>query len=158
VALKSEMFRRELIEIDMEAKNTDDFFEQMAKKLSSLHYVEDTFENAIKERESKYPTALPIQPFAVAIPHTDCEHIKKPFIAPVRLKEPVKWCEMAANDVVHDVRFVFMLGIKEAHQQVDLLQNLVMNFQDEGLMKKLEQATSIDEYEAVLMTMKGLEL
>lgn len=152
-----EMFRKELIQIDMEAADTDEFFEQISARLLELGYVGPTFEKAIKARESKYPTALPIRPFAVAIPHTECEHIKKPFIAAVRLTAPVDWCEMAANDVIHQVRFVFLLGIKDAHQQVDLLQILVNNLQDEVLMKRLEQAATAEEYELVLKSMRGWE-
>lgn len=151
------MFRKELIQIEMKAVDTDDFFEQMSARLLELDYVCPTFENAIKVRESKYPTALPIRPFAVAIPHTECEHIKKPFIAAVRLAAPVDWCEMAANDVVHQVRFVFLLGIKEAHQQVDLLQILVNNLQDEALMERLEQAATAEEYGLILKSMQGWE-
>lgn len=155
--MKSDMIREELVQLELEVTDTDDFFAVMAKKLLALGYVEPTFESAIKQREGEFPTALPIQPFAVAIPHTNCEHIKRPFIAPVRLKKTIKWCEMAANDVVHDVKFVFMLGIKEAHQQVDLLQVLVNNFQNDQLMKQLEKALSEKEYYTILMTMEGIE-
>ena len=43
----------------------------MAEKLEKLGYVKDTFAEAIKIREAKFPTALPVEPYPVAIPHAD---------------------------------------------------------------------------------------
>jgi len=155
ILLKRDMLYEELIELDMEAADIDDFFEKMSVKLLKLGYVKETFLEAIKKREAEYPTALPVEPYAVAIPHTDSEHIIKPFIAPVRLKT-VKWCEMAANDVEHDVRFVFILGIHGSNEHVELLQVLVENFQDAQLMKDLLEARTSKQYMKLLLIMKGL--
>lgn len=150
------MIYKELIQLDMEADDTNDFFNKMAAKLEELGFVKDSFVDAIKTREKNFPTALAVVPYPVAIPHADPEHILKPFIAPVRLKEPIKWCEMAANDVEHDVRFVFMLGFKRSDEHVELLQVLVANFQDEALMERLVGAKTKEEYLEAILSMEGL--
>ena len=107
---------RELIQLDWEVKDQDEFFDKMTDKLLELGYVKETFKDAIKTREANYPTALPVEPYPVAIPHSDPENIIKPFIACTRLKNPIKWCEMANNDVQHDVKFIFMLvGVLAKH-------------------------------------------
>lgn len=155
--MKGDLMIKELVMLDMEAENTDDFFQKMADLLQKKGYVKETFCHAICEREAKYPTALPIEPESVAIPHTDPEHILKNFIAPVRLKYPVKWCEMGTSDVEHDVRFAFLLGFHKSDAHIELLQLLVDNFQDRDLMKKLDEAETVDEYMNVLLKMRGFE-
>ena len=80
---------RELIQLDWDVADQTEFFDKMAEKLEKLGYVKDTFAEAIKTREAKFPTALPVEPYPVAIPHADPQHIIKPFIACTRLKNPI---------------------------------------------------------------------
>lgn len=155
--MKSDMIYQQLIQLDMSVKDSTEFFETMAEKLVKLGYVKPTFLEAIKVREEKYPTALPIKPYAVAIPHAEPEHIIKPFIAAARLAAPIKWCEMAANDIEHDVRFIFMLGFLKSNEHVELLQILVKNFQDNNLMQGLLEAQTKQQYMELLLSMKGVE-
>ncbi len=154
--MKEQMLHEELIQLDMEAKDQNDFFEKMSAKLQKLGYVEDTFLEAIKLRESKYPTALPTEPHAIAIPHADPVNIKKQFIAFTRLKNPVKWCEMATNDSWHDVKLIFMLGFKRDEGHIEVLQILLDSFQDPKLMDKLINAKSNEEMMTILSSIKGL--
>ena len=147
---------RELIQLDWEVADQTEFFDKMAAKLVELGYVKETFADAIKTREANFPTALPVEP------HADPQHIIKPFIACTRLKNPVKWCEMANNDEEHDVKFIFMLGFLGGHgnegsnEHVELLQVLVMNFQKPELMDKLVNAKTEDEYMEAVLSMEGL--
>lgn len=150
------MIYKELIQLDWEVSDQTEFFDKMAAKLVELGFVKETFVDAIKTREAKFPTALAVEPYPVAIPHADPEHIIKPFIAATRLKNPVKWCEMAANDNQHDVRFIFMLGFKRSDEHVELLQVLVANFQKPELMDKLVNAVTEDEYMEAILSMEGL--
>ena len=75
--MNGDMIKKELIEIDFDVKNQNEYFEKMAKKLNELGYVKDTFLEAILKREEKFPTALPLEPYIVAIPHVEPEHVKK---------------------------------------------------------------------------------
>ena len=150
---------KELIQLDWEVKDQNEFFD----KLLELGYVKDTFRDAIKTREANYPTALPVEPYPVAIPHSDPENIIKPFIACTRLKDTIKWCEMANNDVQHDVKFIFMLGFLGGHddpnagnEHVELLQVLVTNFQKPEVMDRLVNAKTEDEYMEAVLSMEGL--
>lgn len=145
----------ELCELDLDVKNTDEFFEVMNKKAKDLGYVSENFLAAIKEREINYPTALPTEPYPVAIPHSDPVNIIKQFIAPVRLKEEIDWCEMANNDSILKVKIVFLLGFKREEGHVELLQVLLENFQDEKIMNALLSAQTKEEYLNVVKNMKG---
>ena len=143
----------------MYVRNTDELFEVMSGRLMELGYVTGDFFESIKEREKEYPTALPIEPYAVAIPHTDPECIKNAFIACIRLKEPIPGREMAANEVVHMVRFVFLLGFKQeavGDAHVELLQILVNNCQRPDFMERLRQAANIEAYFNLVLSMEGI--
>lgn len=155
--MKRDMLFRELVQLDMEAKNQTEVFEQMADILRGQGFIKDTYLESLKVREENYPTALPVEPYPVAIPHTNIEHIVRPFIAPVRLKEEVEWREMANNDAIHQVRFIFMLGFLKSDEHVELLQILVENFQDVELMEQLKHAETADEYFELVCGMKGME-
>lgn len=151
------MIYQELIQMDMEAANADDFFDQMARKLYKLGYVEDSFKDAIKQREEKFPTALPLKPYSVAIPHTDPKHIKKPFIAATRLKNSVVLKEMGNDDVEVDVKFIFMLGFHRNGKHVQMLQVLIDNFQNDKLMTRFMEAKTEKEYMEAILSMKGFK-
>ncbi|HAE60729.1 MAG TPA: PTS sugar transporter subunit IIA [Eubacteriaceae bacterium] len=151
------MIYEELIQLDMEAKDSEEFFQKMAEELKSKGFVEDSFLEAIKKREKDFPTALPIEPYSVAIPHTDPMHIKRPFIAAARLKAPVKWNEMGNDEVEHDVRFIFMLGFNRSNEHIQLLQMLIENFQKTELMNKFLTAETEKEYMNLILSMEGFD-
>lgn len=155
--MKKDMLFRPLVQLDLEATDQAEVFEQMADILHKQGFVKDTYLEALKMREESYPTALPVEPYPVAIPHTNMEHIVRPFIAPVRLKEAIEWREMANNDAIHQVRFIFMLGFLKSDEHVELLQILVENFQNEELMQRLKKADTADEYFEVVCSMKGIK-
>ena len=50
---------KDLIQLDLDVRNTDELFEVMAGRLMELGYVTGDFLESIKEREKEYPTALP---------------------------------------------------------------------------------------------------
>ncbi|MFT4007912.1 MAG: PTS sugar transporter subunit IIA [Lacrimispora sp.] len=155
--MKKDMLFRELVQLDWEAADQTEVFERIADILFKNGFVKDTYLESLKVREANYPTALPIEPYPVAIPHTDIGHIIRPFIAPIRLKKPVEWREMANNDVIHQVRFIFMLGFLKSDEHVELLQVLVENFQNEELMEHLKNAETADEYFRLVCGMNGME-
>ena len=152
-----DMICEDLCELDLDIKNTSEFFEVMSNKAEKLGYITKNFLSAIEKREEEFPTALPTEPYPVAIPHSDPINIIKQFIAPVRLKNEIDWCEMANNDNVLKVRFVFLLGFKREDGHVQVLQTLLENFQDSELMNKLLNAKTKEEYLNLVKSMKGLE-
>lgn len=155
--MKKDMLFRELVQLDMDAADQTQVFEHMADILCKHGFVKSTYLESLKEREEKYPTALPVEPYPVAIPHTNMEHILQPFIAPIRLRKSIEWREMANNDAIHHVKFIFMLGFLKSEMHVELLQLLVENFQNKELMEKLERAATADEYFQLISNMKGMD-
>lgn len=145
----------DLCELDLDVSSSDELFEYISDKAMKLGYVTENFLSAIKKRELQYPTALPVQPYPVAIPHSDPINIVKQFIAPIRLKKEVDWCEMANNDSILNVRIVFLLGFKREEGHVELLQILIENFQNEDTMKHLLEAKTKEAFLSVVKNMDG---
>ncbi|PTQ84188.1 PTS system IIA component (Gat family) [Trichococcus patagoniensis] len=131
-----ELFKEELIELDIQSHDKIDFFERISSELVEKGYVENSFREAIIARENIYPTGLQLDGFAVAIPHTDVVHIKKPFVAIKRLVEDIDFYQMGTDDVVVPVKDILILGIKEPKNQVGLLSDLMSCFADSEFVRK----------------------
>lgn len=146
-----QVFNEKLIFLGENLVSQEDVFKFLTDKLFNKNLVKPEFFQKIVERERQFPTGLSINGFGVAIPHTDSIFVNKSQIAYVSLKEPVIFKEMGNSTTEIKVNQVFMLALKEAHEQLDILQKLIEMFQNEMHMTSLATATSSQEVESVLM-------
>ncbi len=151
------LFSEELIFLDYHADNQYDFLEKMSNYLIENNYVSPSYLDAILTREKKYPTGLPSEPFPVAIPHGDPEHVIKPCIVVTRPHHPIAFGEMGTLDSTVNAKYIFMLVVKKADSQITLLQNLIDMFMNEEAMKKLEAANTSNQIMDVLKQYIHLE-
>ncbi|ADD01802.1 MULTISPECIES: PTS sugar transporter subunit IIA [Thermoanaerobacter] len=140
-----ELLNEDLIFFDVEATNWQEVLKYLADNLLRKGYVNDSFYNAVVEREKKFPTGLPTGKINVAIPHTDPIHVIKDGIAVALLKQPVLFREMGKfeGEVACDI--VFMLAIKNPDGQIKVLQNFMDIFMDSNLLLKIKNAKSKKE-------------
>ncbi|RIO68523.1 PTS sugar transporter subunit IIA, partial [Mammaliicoccus sciuri] len=61
--------------IGLEATTKEEALSQLAKRMYNNDYVKASYENAVIEREASFATGLPTVYCAVAIPHTDIQHV-----------------------------------------------------------------------------------
>lgn len=71
------LFFEELIFLDEQFKTSDELFASICPKLLAGGWVKESFQEAVIAREKVFSTGLQTEPVAVAIPHTDAEHVKK---------------------------------------------------------------------------------
>ncbi|WP_170924685.1 PTS sugar transporter subunit IIA [Candidatus Enterococcus clewellii] len=145
-----EYFSEDLADIIDVEGGQDEFFSYIFQKLKQKDYVEESFFDALKEREKDYPTGLKTHFMGVAIPHTDPQHIKKPFIFITKLKKPIQFGQMGSVDEKVEVHYTFVLGFEKGEQQLVLLQNLMAMFSDEGTMNQLSEDVSEKEMYAIV--------
>lgn len=145
-----EYFNEELADIIEVTGGQEEFFSYIFQKLRQKDYVEESFFEALKERERDYPTGLKTHFMGVAIPHTDPQHIKKPFIFITKLKQPIQFGQMGSTDEQVEVHYTFVLGFDKGEQQLVLLQNLMAMFADEGIMTQLAEDVSEKEMYAIV--------
>lgn len=134
----------ELVEVNMKAQNKEEVFAELSDLLNNNGFVKESYLQAITEREKVYPTGLKTAVGAVAIPHTDTEHVLKPGIAVGVLESPVTFGLMGSEGETVDVNVVFMLAITDPKMQVDLLGSLTQLFQDNERMTQLSEVKDKD--------------
>lgn len=136
------MFHPELVAICEKKTDFSGLVDFVSKKLSQLNLIQESYTNAIKEREKEYPTGLATPTFAVAIPHTDPTHIKEPFIYIVKLKNEVSFGQMGTTEEFIQAKYAFFLGFDKGEDQLMLLQTLMAMFTNSEVMSALEDETN----------------
>ncbi|MGX7417286.1 PTS sugar transporter subunit IIA [Carnobacterium gallinarum] len=139
-----EMFQQELIDLQVQANSEEELFKIVAARLLELDYVYPDYVAGITTREQEFPTGLITQYLTIALPHSDTQYVKKPFIYIVRLQEPVLVRQMGDNQEML-VKDIFFLGIKEPTKQVGLLQLLMTLFQSEEFVRALKNEERCEE-------------
>lgn len=132
-----ELICPKMILCNMDAEDSRDALRQLAGHLKKEGYVEDGYLDMLLERERKFPTGLCTKPFAVALPHTEPDHVIKPCIAVVKLKKTVDFHEMVNDQNTVAVRFIFNLVLQKTEQQLELLQKIISIFSDKEAMELL---------------------
>lgn len=117
----SDMLKRDLVFLDVDAKNRQDLFHQIAAKLVARGYVKDSYERALNQREDEFPTGVVFPEISVMLPHADPQNVRQAFLAVVKVQKPVHILQMGYN-TPEDAEAMFFLGITDSSQQVGLLQ------------------------------------
>lgn len=146
-----ELFQPELIDLQVQANSEEELFAVIAERLLELGFVYSDYLTGITLRERNFPTGLITQHLNIALPHSDTEYVKKPFIYIVRLKQPVIVRQMGDNQEML-VKDIFFLGIKEPTKQVGLLQLLITLFQEEAFMEALQNVEESEAMYALFIT------
>ncbi len=134
------LLKEELIFTNLTPESSDDLFNQLGEQLTLGDYINPSWLDAIKERESAYPTGLGFETVGIAIPHTDPIHIKMPYISLIKLHRPVEFEFMAGAGDPVQAEFVVNLGIQHQEDQVGLLQKLMGVFANEHYVEALRAA------------------
>lgn len=143
-------FDQHLCLFNIEAKTKEEILTTMAQMLLSHGIVKQDYLTGILEREQQYPTGLLVNSIGFAIPHTDSSKVNQSQICFASLKDPVIFSGMTDDKEQIPVKFIFMLAMKQAHEQVENLQNLIGLFQNEEQIKLLEQCQSTNEFISIL--------
>lgn len=131
-------------------KTTEEAFELLSNELLKNHCVTDDFYKNIVQREKTFPTGLKINGIGVAIPHTDSQYVTNSQIAFMSLENPLSFIEMGTNDKEIKVSLLFMLALKEPHEQLEMLQSLIEMFQMPGVLESLLTVNTVEEYLAII--------
>ena len=105
-----ELFSPDLVFFDLEAADRQEFFEKLAERLAERDLIQDSWLEAICEREKNYATGLSFPSVQVAIPHVDPEHIKRPYIAVIKPKTPIVFEAMAGMGYDVPAQLIVNLG------------------------------------------------
>lgn len=142
-AVDTALFKSDLVFFHFEAENQQDLFQKLSDQLLARGYVKPSWLDAITTREKKYPTGLTCPTISVAIPHTEPEHLLRPYIAVIRPKEPLIFQGMAGMGGEVPAELIVNLGVMAHEQgQIAILQALMRIFVDEYAVKDIMRQTT----------------
>lgn len=145
MSIADQFLHKSLIQFKQRYDCQEAFFSELNQRLSTQGYVEESYLSNIISRENIYPTGLVTSTINIAIPHTDPQHIKKPFIDITKLNSPLTFIEMGSTDKKVDVTWIFALGVTNGANQVELLQKLMRLCSHQTTINKLQSLTDIEE-------------
>ena len=148
-----DLLKMEHILVGVEAADAQDAIQILTAPLVETGHVTPEFAMDVWKREETFPTGLPTQPLAVAIPHADPDHVNGSAICVGTLKSPVRFAQMGTDgSTVLDVPVIFLLAIKEKEKQVDMIQQLVTLIQSPSFLDGLPKAKDSSEAMALIQS------
>ncbi|MFW7433280.1 PTS sugar transporter subunit IIA [Vagococcus carniphilus] len=139
-------FDEKVIILNGSAKTKEAALSELANLMLIKNSVNDSFLENVLKREEVYPTGLLVNGVGIAIPHTDSEYVKKSQLGFMSLESPVVFNEMGTLDKEVEVNLIFMLALKEAHEQLSMLQQLIEMFQNESVISSLFEIETVEEF------------
>ena len=136
------LFKPELVFFDFEATTRDEFFSELGRRLDAQGYLKETWYEAVTARERAYPTGLQTPTLAIAIPHTDPQYLKRPYIAVVKPRRPIEFEAMAGIGDPVEASLIINLGVLRDGGQVEVLQTLMNVFMDDAAAAKIMAQTT----------------
>ena len=134
-----------LILTDLDAKTSDDVFEQFGQCFINEGLAKPTYVQGLKEREVEAPTGLDIDGFGIAIPHTPVVHVNADATGIALLKNPVTFTQMGTDDETCEARIIFMLCVANPDAHMDKLQRIFAMIADKAFLQKLTECTTKEE-------------
>ena len=135
---------RELIFINMNFENKSELFKFITEELRKRDYVADTYETAINERESRFPTGFQLKNMNIAMPHADPVNSKADKLVVLTLEKPVEF-QNAEDNRQLDVSIVFGLVFHNRDKHIDYLMRLSNLIQDSGKLEKIKKSGTKEE-------------
>ena len=142
----SDLFDAKIALFHQHADSKEEALKLLADRFIETGVSKETFYDGLINREKEFPTGLSLNNMCVAIPHTDIEHVNRTQIGFMSLDAPVEFIEMGTDDKVIPVTMMFMLALKEAHQQLEMLTRLMDVFQNDELMERFAQVDDYDTF------------
>ena len=150
-----DLLNKKHVLVGVEAADAQDAIGKLTAILVETDHVKPEFAEDVWAREKTFPTGLPTQPLAVAIPHADPDHVNQSAVCVGVLKTPVRFSQMGTDgSTVLDVPIIFLLAIKEKEKQVEMIQQLISLIQSPELLEGLSRVESSSD--AMELTKKFL--
>ena len=141
-----DLLRPDHILVKDKVSNAQDAIKWLTHPLLQSEHVTHGFAEDVWKREQTFPTGLPTQPLAVAIPHADPDHVNQSAVCIGVLRSPVQFGQMGTDgSLVLDTRIIFLLAIKEKEKQVGMIQQLITLIQAPSLLEGLIIAKTAQE-------------
>ncbi|WP_343647779.1 PTS galactitol transporter subunit IIA [Enterobacter sp.] len=113
----------------IEFENCQQALAHIGEAMLDKGVVHPTYPAALLEREMNYPTGIALERHAVAIPHCEAVHAKRPAIYLIRPDKPVNF-QQADDDGDIEVSLIIALIVENPAAQMKLLRRLFSELQN----------------------------
>ncbi len=147
------IFDKKIALFHQHAEDRDSALKLLADEFVKAGVVEDNFYDGILAREANFPTGLALDEenkTGVAIPHTDPEYVRETQLGFMTLDEPVVFHNMGDFEDEVKVNLIFMMAIKEAHGQIEMLQKLMGLFGDDEVIRRLHEVDNFEDFYKII--------
>lgn len=141
----SKLLDKDLIVLHSNAQHYSDVFKELGQTMIDKGYANANYIEGLLERESSFPTGIPVEQAGVALPHTDASFVKESKIGLLVLQNPVNFGVMGGGGEEIAVKIVFLLGCSEGNQHLQALQKVVELIQDSAFVENLTLLETEDE-------------
>lgn len=130
--------RENVVLIHPDAKSATEVLELLCEPALANGYINEEYFTNLTNREVEYPTGLMVS-VPLAIPHI-AEGCVKSFVALAILEEPIEFGSMDGSDDKVPVELVFMFGIVNPKEQVEVLKIFAKSFGNIEIMERLKSS------------------
>ena len=141
---------KDLIILNIEVNNRQDIIKELGKKVLKKGFVTEEFIQDVLDREEEFPTGLEFDN-PIAIPHIGV-HCNCSFLSIATLKSPVNFDSMDGSGKELPVEIVFLFGIVNPDDQVEVLKKFIYAFRDAENYNGLKRAVEPDKALSFLNT------
>ncbi len=128
---------QELIVLNFEATNRQQIIKELGRRVLKKEFITEEFIQNVLEREEEFPTGLELE-IPMAIPHIGV-HCRRSFLSLATLKTPVAFGPMDGSDKELPVEIVFLFGITNPADQVEILKKFIFSFREGENLRKLKK-------------------
>jgi len=140
----------QLIHLHQVPQDRDALFSKITDQLLAKGIVEESYREALVQREQHHPTAMQLEAMGVAIPHVDVEHVREERLVVVTCPEGIEFNQAEDPDLTMKVNVIFFLLLKEKDAHLEFLMKLISLFQKTAEMDRLLSTTSVQEVMQIL--------
>lgn len=138
-----------IIFLNQEFANREDMFKYISHELSKNNYVTDQYLEKVIQRENDHPTGFKLKTLNVAMPHVDCEFVKKNGMFIVTSKKGIIF-KNAETDEDLSINIVFGLLLKESDTHLTFLMKLASSFGNDSILQKIVESNNKIEIKHIL--------
>lgn len=152
-----DLLSKSLLIPSLEASDAEGCIRSLTKVMVDEGCALPEYAEDVIRRERTFPTGLPTEPIAVAIPHADPDHLRRSCVALGISARGIPFGQMGTDgDIQVHARLIFLLGIREREKQVDMIGELMELIQNESLLKSLTAAHDVESAWSVLGGQKNV--
>jgi len=141
----------QIIGYEISGTNRESVLREMARYLESKGLVKPTYAQSVVDRENTYPTGIPSEPIAVAIPHSERGDVLKTAVLIGRKKgSGIIFRRIDDPDIEVNAEVIFMLAVDSNQGQLDTISKIMELIQDSKLIETITKADTTEIIETLV--------